>query len=253
MSMYFPHLGVTVDGGGLSSADQRRYEARISNMLTLLFTFAVPRAIFRKIIAHGEVEIVPWSADDASKYGACNATGAQPGDDWPELRAGFVDVPGRATVHYSPDTWMTGSCASGPGSKPEEILLHELVHSARFTGRDFDQKALTGSMKGYDNEEEFFAVMVTNIYTSETGATSLRADHSGFSNLSALLTKPEEFLRMPENYRLVKKFCSQHPNIAPMIATANAAFNPVKLFYEWKAKDFEPDPIQWFADQGRMR
>lgn len=253
MSMEFPHLGIVVDGDGLNNVDQRLYEFKLSNILLLLSTFAVPRAIFRKIIAHGGVEIVPWNTQDAKQFGVCNATGNQPGEDWPEMRAGFFTIPGRATVHFSPDTWMTGSCASGPGSKPDEILLHELVHSARFTGRDFNQKTLTGAMSGYGDEEEYFAVLVTNIYTSEAGGTNLRADHAGFSNLSATLSKPEDFLRMPENYRLVKKFCSQHPNIAPMIATANAAFNPVKTFYEWKSRNFEPDPVQWVIDQARTR
>jgi hypothetical protein len=36
----------------------------------------------------------------------------------------------------------------------------------------------------YDNEEEFFAFLVANIYMSETGKTRMRANHQGHAQLS---------------------------------------------------------------------
>jgi hypothetical protein len=196
--------------------------------------FAVPRAIFYKIKVHGQVlggaTIVPWNAQDIIASGTCNATGLDPNVDNPDY--GFWR-PGKATVHFSPQTWSSGPCAGGGvGSRPEEILFHELVHAARFVGRDFSQIPLSGGMAGYDDEEEFFAVLITNIYLSEAGRANLRLDHHGFSNLPAPMTKSEAFLKVPENNRLIRKFCSQHPNIAPMIAKARAAFNPIRAYYD---------------------
>ena len=53
--------------------------------------------------------------------------------------------------------------------QPDEVLFHELVHAARYLGGDF-KKTPIPKMPEYDNEEEYFAVLITNIYISEKRA-----------------------------------------------------------------------------------
>jgi hypothetical protein len=235
MSKRLIAYSITVDGDSLPDADQGNYEAWVSGMLMSLSLFVTPRAIFRKLNAHGGTwggaTIVPYhNSKYLARYGRCNALQAD-SEGVPDLPS--LPLGGFTPIYFSPQTYATGSCGSGPAARPEEVLLHELVHAARFLGRDSNDRPLTGAMSGYDDEEEFFAVLVTNIYVSETGRTNLRKDHHGHVNLPPPLNRPEAFLAIPENYRLIRTFCSQHPNIAPMIANANAAFNPIKTYYDW--------------------
>jgi hypothetical protein len=135
-----------------------------------------------------------------------------------------------------------------PGWGPDEVLFHELVHAARIVG--FDDGPL--------DEEEFFAVLITNIYMSEKGKsyTDLRYRYSAFSRgfypyeilpMVYLLQKDKD----KDHYELIDKFCKQHPNMAPMIAKASAGFNPIRDYFTFqenlndiKLKDDVPGPVQ---------
>jgi hypothetical protein len=69
--------------------------------------------------------------------------------------------------------------ASGPGTNPDEILLHELVHIVRMmrTWSNPSSYRFANVGDGFGNIEEFYAVLIANIYSSET-ARPLRRDHS---------------------------------------------------------------------------
>jgi hypothetical protein len=79
--------------------------------------------------------------------------------------------------------WTGTSVASGPGSGPDEVLYHELVHATRTMLAKFDLKPVN---KDYDNKEEYIAVLVTNIYLAENAPDQkhpkLRAGHSAQHN-----------------------------------------------------------------------
>lgn len=60
--------------------------------------------------------------------------------------------------------WTGTSVDSGPGSLPDDVLYHELVHATRAMLSKFD---MTQVNKDYDNKEEYIAVLVTNIYLAE--------------------------------------------------------------------------------------
>jgi Effector protein len=70
--------------------------------------------------------------------------------------------------NLGPPTGLARS--SGPGSDPDEVLYHELVHATRYLRGVLSLKP----MAGYKNEEEYLAVVVTNIYLSDKGLTALR-------------------------------------------------------------------------------
>lgn len=102
----------------------------------------------------------------------------------PEVReAAFAkscaDEPGTgvgsdATVFYSADMWdpyqapadapkLRAKKASLPGYHADEVLFHELVHATR----DMAGLSCPTEMDRYDNLNEFFAIVITNIYLSE--------------------------------------------------------------------------------------
>jgi hypothetical protein len=157
-------------------------------------------------------------------------------------------------VHYSPwklqqgplpvcprdGTVSKGGCRLTPGSDdtPDTTLLHELVHALREMRGQLNQ--VPTWQKGYDNEEEFFAILVANIYMSEQGRKNLRQDHHGKSRLDPALATSEGFLGkgasppsrdLLENRRLVHKFvCENYGLSANIWSVANAAFNPIREF-----------------------
>ena len=110
-----------------------------------------------------------------------------------------------AVIMFSAHMWTRKgepgtSGISGPGSEADEVLFHELVHGLRnMAGVIATQNKLDNN---FENEEEFIAVVLSNIYLAEKGRKFLRADHAGFEPMS----HPERFLNEPQNKRLLLKF-----------------------------------------------
>ena len=88
-----------------------------------------------------------------------------------------------AVVSYSPYS-IFGPCfkrlksvTTNRGVYPWEVLFHELTHALRDASGFGDPTPLGGGLKRYGNNEEFIAVLVTNIYMSDS--SNKRADHVG--------------------------------------------------------------------------
>lgn len=200
----------------------------------------VGQAILYKIRSEGWLLIVPYTAEFARKNthgSSCNAVTFMLPDS--------VKAKDRtAQVAFSASTYKKGSscAASGPAKQPDSVLLHELVHAGRKLGLDARDVKLDGKLAGYENEEEFFAIVVQNIYVSEMygRGAPLRGDH-GNGQLAAPLDNAWSFMDVPENYKLVEKFCEQHTKVAPMIAKADARFNPIKVYYELQKDVMTPE------------
>ena len=252
MRRALPNYSVVIDTKWMDDDVASDYTDLIEGILNQIGSSTVGRAVLAKIKAHGWVVIVPYSSDDADKYGVCNALSRKK-----FLLDGFeatefdspVPVTGIGTeIAFSPKTWGAADpfgCAHQPGSQPDDVLIHELIHAGRRLGGDMKQVPLTGSLADYDSEEEFFAVMVTNIDISEAGRqgsafnTNLVANH-GVAPLNAPLNISEVFMLQPGIWNLVDKYCTQHPNIVPMIAQSPAQFNPVRTYFAWKAVKYKP-------------
>jgi hypothetical protein len=120
----------------------------------------------------------------------------------------------------------------------------------RHLGGILRQTPLTGNMAHFKDEEEYFATLVANIYISEMGRQPTQwlvgSGNSGLrlSYTSAKVSDDQalsvDFLMYGDNYRLVKKFCQQHPSIAPQIGEVTARFNPIRVFYHWQKHKIEP-------------
>jgi hypothetical protein len=125
---------------------------------------------------------------------------------------------------------------SGPGSKVDEALFHEMVHASRFMGGVAYRLPVS---QGYSNEEEYLAVVMTNVYMSEKGQTRFRGRHAR-PNID--LPEPEKFL---DNYQrismspmvLIERFRLNTPKFYrdySQIPANSAAFNPFREFRERK-------------------
>jgi len=138
-------------------------------------------------------------------------------------------------VELSPEAFAKGSPSrpSGPGMDPDEVLFHELVHATR---------QLAGVVyfmpvdQNYDNEEEYLAIMLSNIYirNKNKGAT-LRADHD-----SGIFVDPDHFLDNVQRVNLpprtlLERFRLQQLlffNDLAKIDLSVASFNPVWQYNE---------------------
>ena len=175
---------------------RREYHEIIADLLSQIALYDIGNALFHELDSTPNmVEISPYGLyhDDI------NATAsAAPGQARAATRLGFPTNPGNgssrigtgagadAIVRISPNQWDR-SGSGGPGSQPDEVLFHELVHASRkMRGRAYRKPVNAG----YDNEEEYISVVLTNIYLSHKRQTVFRANHHGHERL----LYPEKFL-----------------------------------------------------------
>ena len=115
------------------------------------------------------------------------------------------------------------STQSLPGGMPDEVLLHELVHALRM------QKAMllcTWMDRDFDAKEEFFAIMITNIYSSECGRP-LRANHNGKTLLSRDLSDEKAYVKAYEPE--IKALRSEMGAFCAALGAINTKFNPLRV------------------------
>jgi len=233
-------------------------------------------AVLRGILDTGKtVTIVPYSPDDEKRLGGRNAD-ARPTDARAASPRGFRPYVGGAddpatkederyrrfwywgngegsdsVVHISPEFFKETRCSyrrtpTGPclysvyaqNVGPDDTLLHELVHALRYMRGHYT--AYPTRIPEYDNEEEYFAILLQNTYGSEKGLTVLRRHHHGFTTMKSSLATSEGFLgkgqrplsfEQLENRLLVRKFTNECFALCQNINTrVRAAFNPIGEF-----------------------
>lgn len=120
-----------------------------------------------------------------------NPRGAVRNSDQPDSTAAeLLRNPGRgagATIDYYP--WEWHQIGGGqPGAARDEILLHELVHAYMIQRglssiRNLQRARYARRVRRFDIVDDFFAIMITNVYSSECGR-QIRRDHRGFRPLN---------------------------------------------------------------------
>jgi hypothetical protein len=125
------------------------------------------------------------------------------------------------------------------GGKPDEVLFHELVHAFRGGMRTlglnvpYKTDALTGGLWRYSNAEEFFAVLLTNIYVSDVtnrNSSGLRAGHRGKAPLESYFSHSLCFFASSSQILpLLKDFQKEHTNLFAELAEVKATFNPIRM------------------------
>lgn len=124
---------------------------------------------------------------------------------------------------HRPIPWfqIRGLNSLAAGNDPAEILLHELVHAATaMAGRETGLNPMQG---GWDDEDEFRAIIVTDIYSSERGRP-LRQQHlAGVS-----LDNPQPWQSDPYFKRLLGNLIAAMPDLAQELERIDTAFNPLR-------------------------
>src|SRR5207342_856269 len=70
-----------------------------------------------------------------------------------------------AVIEFTQEIWR-GEAMRPPSDAPDEVLFHEMVHASRTMRGVSDRKTAS---RRYGDEEEYIAVVLTNIYMSEKG------------------------------------------------------------------------------------
>jgi hypothetical protein len=108
----------------------------------------------------------------------------------------------------------------------DDVLLHELVHALRMvSGVEYGQPVTGGG--GYGNQEEFLAVLVTNMYRSNKNLPLF--DY----NLNPIDAKTFLDKRIsPSPRQLIRRLRDSQPSLFAALKSVQAPFNPVKQFFD---------------------
>jgi hypothetical protein len=179
--------------------------------------------------------ISPYTYKDEKKMGVCNAYEQGNPTGWDV----FVERITRDTaggysviVHYDKQRWTSGGpCGPAPGragAAADEALLHEMLHGLRdLAGQDDNAQKLAG---GWDTLEEFYAILITNIYMSERGRMQLRKDHHGYQPLEKNLSTSTGFLTKLEHLRWLSWLVNRNAVFLRRVADVVTSFNPIRAY-----------------------
>jgi len=130
------------------------------------------------------------------------------------------------TLYFTP-YYLGESRPTGPGFGADEMLLHELIHGLNSTKGNL--RLTGGAPDGFDGLEEFTAILLTNLYTSQIGRT-LRYDHRGHEPLPEKLRDPKAFFdRFPDAVKDCNRFHSSLTSIYKGWDASFVPFNPFRF------------------------
>jgi hypothetical protein len=227
-----------VDGIDRANNLIKRYELLVFEQVVRVLQARTGRIVLDHIRRRSErsMTIIPYT-DVSKSHVNANATPVAP---HPLMTRGRR--PGWDTeVRYSPNDWVPADPAfiaaiglpqhwSGPGTDPDELLLHEMIHGLRqMCGRS--NPSTVPNQPAYDTFEEFFAIVICNIYRSELKRVGLRSDHHGFKFLSHVqgVVTSEDFVKKEKNRAHLRQLRRDHRVMFNDLQTVTAAFNPTKL------------------------
>ena len=206
--------------------------------------------------SHGDVEIYPRyesGLNAEATFKLKNVNGRVVGYDITKIIVWYTPQQWKIAPAQSRLTIPTDLRAFQPAMLRDEVLFHELVHSGRLLDGFWPQKAeklkpdpdhvtmyANEESAAYEDIEEFVTILVTNIYLSEKGQKVFRASHGGAGYpfiLDRAQSSSDGFLAKPSNLGLVKMFCQTDP-IAPVLATIDTPFNPVKAYFSKNPQDY---------------
>ena len=235
---------ITVDGSTLGPLGSAEYEEQVLTVLTSLLMFETGRAVINDIWSRPSrrLRIIPDCnlnhtafTQAHTRRDARNAT--QAGE--PQRNAfGVVGrhlprgtgLGGNVDIHYMPMTHAMDIVAYDspcplpvyPGFDRHEGLLHELVHAARTLRGLLNRRRAPDKM---DNWEEFFAVLVANVYASERGRP-LRANHYRTTPLPA--QNRDRWIRVPLYRQQIERMMRQQPDLSRRLSAIDTEFNPFR-------------------------
>jgi hypothetical protein len=186
-------------------------------------------AVGMPILVHGT-----WKPDSVVKDGKRNFLGSGEGTRI-DPRTGKTIHGDDVFIDYSPEAFVLGkpSRGVGPTRDPDHVLFHELVHATRHL------RGVVYNMpvdQGYNNEEEYLAIMLTNIYARNKNKGALL--RASAENPGVWLIDPDRFLDNVQRVNLeprvlLERFRQKQGAFFDDLAGIDlsvANFNPVKQY-----------------------
>jgi hypothetical protein len=222
--MNLANYKISIDSSSFIKPNEKAtYETQVKEHLKWIYRTRVGIVLFNAIKFHGKpITISPYTG------GICNAEGG--GHTFSGI------------VRYSPSTFSSrnAACAKqradgGRGLLFDEILFHELFHAFRAVSGKFNQNAVSWQLYNYTDSEEFFAVLITNIYVADKSnkiKSGVRAGHSNFKSLGEDYQKPWGFFsRGSQVFPLVKQLYDENRGLFVQVGNvSDTPFNPLGDF-----------------------
>ena len=140
-----------------------------------------------------------------------------------------------AVIHFSPHNSNHGQSCHAAGSQADEILIHEAFHGLRQLLGMMHKRPVGDK---YDDEEEFFAKLIENIYISEKyphrhlraiiTATRCSTYRGRIRSLIMQLTFQRRSCTHG-NRKLVEKLIGQQPSLCGHVALGKGKFNHIRV------------------------
>jgi hypothetical protein len=150
-----------------------------------------------------------------------------------------------ARVAYPPLP-VPGAGIAIPG---DQALLHRLVQAVHRIRGGFERAPMRN---GFDNREEFYAILITNIYASED-RRPLRRDLHGFGIWDPGGTDAERFCF--DTLGTIEALSQEGPGLGLRLfaglSRVNAPFNPIRRYLEEKSAGFGYTVEAWARHQIR--
>lgn len=254
-SSKFASYGITIEGDAQYLFATELTLGRIESSFT-------GRVLLSGIKNTGKpIRIIPW--DDDTR---CNATAsptdyraATPSNQYilkggnsfqpagePSLFRSLLNLPldpakgsgtgSGAVVRFTPGMFgfgAKGACsqyAGMAGASPSQVLFHELAHAYRAARGAFYPRPTIGTSTGYDNIEEFFAIVLSNVLTTDptfsTANRTLRADHHGFQALPPSQSTSAGFVANMPNRNKMRELILSEPSLVQQLQGCKSTFNP---------------------------
>ena len=151
-----------------------------------------------------------------------------------------------AKLAFDPHAFMSGSACYqrnrlgdpryNRGAFPDEVLFHEMVHNLRATTDKGREQDLGGGLKRYNTLEEFYAVLLTNIYISDATnrhSSGLRVDHVQHTSLEKELSGSFTFYQSsPQTVPLIDQLVNDHHDFCKKLSKVKASFNPLAAYFQ---------------------
>jgi hypothetical protein len=242
------------------------YEGQVRDLLDTVITKNAVGKVILKAIAdvnkdkNTSLAIRPYTAAyaDENKLNRCGAltesldNPAANEKDQPILQGGNDDLTTKTgekgtgkgsetDVRFTPGQWgKSAPCSQGLiAALPDEVLLHEMVHGLRRLQGKRNALPTAGALKDYENEEEFLAIVIANIYLSVKGTTQLRGGFDSSIELDPKLSTSAGFLTEPANVKLLTKFKgtdAEGPLFNDLNLVTGVKFNPINELLKPKKK-----------------
>jgi hypothetical protein len=136
-------------------------------------------------------------------------------------------------IAFDPDNYTDSCVKRGAASQPDDVLFHEMVHALRMMQGKYNQipagKASSG-ISFYDDEEEFLAIVATNVYLSQKDAAApLRGNHHDHDKLWPPLNTSAGFLTDKYNYNTLQIYrLVWQPTFTHLAMLVTPNFNPFR-------------------------